>query len=106
LQEKVLSTFRANPTLAMNYKQVSRQLNITQTSKKKIIAKVLFELEAKEALVEEKPGKFKLINHESNLNKLVGKVDMTTSGSGYVEVEGLPNDIYIGEKDLGNSLAW
>jgi len=104
LQEKVLSTFRANPTLAMNYKQVSRQLNITQTSKKKIIAKVLFELEAKEALVEEKPGKFKLINHESNLNKLVGKVDMTTSGSGYVEVEGLPNDIYIGEKDLGIAL--
>ena len=88
----------------MNYKQVSRQLNITQTSKKKIIAKVLFELEAKEALVEEKPGKFKLINHESNLNKLVGKVDMTTSGSGYVEVEGLPNDIYIGEKDLGIAL--
>ena len=104
LQEKVLSTFRTNPTLAMNYKQVSRQLNITQTSKKKIIAKVLFELEAKEALVEEKPGKFKLINHESNLNKLVGKVDMTTSGSGYVEVEGLPNDIYIGEKDLGIAL--
>ncbi len=104
LQEKVLSTFRTNPTLAMNYKQVSRQLNITQTSKKKIIAKVLFELEAKEALVEEKPGKFKLINHESNLNKLAGKVDMTTSGSGYVEVEGLPNDIYIGEKDLGIAL--
>ena len=38
LQEKVLSVFRANPTLAMNYKQVSRQLKITQTSKKKIIA--------------------------------------------------------------------
>lgn len=104
LQEKVLSTFRANPTLTMNYKQVSRQLNITQTSKKKIIAKVLFELEAKEALVEEKPGKFKLVNHESNLDKLVGKVDMTTSGSAYVEVEGLPNDIYIGEKDLGVAL--
>tara|TARA_B110000046_G_scaffold23553_1_gene22480 strand:- start:9926 stop:12091 length:2166 start_codon:yes stop_codon:yes gene_type:complete len=104
LQEKVLRAFRADPTVAMNYKQVSRQLNITQTSKKKIIAKVLFELEAKEALVEEKPGKFKLINNESNLNKLVGKVDMTTSGSGYVEVEGLPNDIYIGEKDLGISL--
>tara|TARA_B110000503_G_scaffold143169_1_gene242986 strand:- start:1081 stop:3246 length:2166 start_codon:yes stop_codon:yes gene_type:complete len=104
LQEKVLSAFRANPTLTMNYKQVSRQLNITQTSKKKIIAKVLFELEAKEALVEEKPGKFKLVNHESNLDKLVGKVDMTTSGSAYVEVEGLPNDIYIGEKDLGVAL--
>ena len=104
LQEKVLSAFRANPTLAMNYKQVSRQLNITQTSKKKIIAKVLFELEAKEALVEEKPGKFKLVNHESNLDKLVGKVDMTTSGSAYVEVEGLPSDIYIGERDLGVAL--
>ncbi len=104
LQQKVLGVFRANPTLAMNYKQVSRQLNITQTSKKKIIAKVLFELEANEALIEEKPGKFKLVNHESNLDKLIGKVDMTTSGTAYVEVEGMPNDIYIGEKDLGIAL--
>jgi len=104
LQEKVLSAFRANPTLAMNYKQVSRQLNITQTSKKKIIAKVLFELEANEALVEEKAGKFKLVDHESNLDKLVGKVDMTSSGTAYVEVQGLPNDIYIGEKDLNIAL--
>ena len=104
LQEKVLTVFRSNPTLAMNYKQVSRQLKITQTSKKKIIAKVLFELEANGALVEEKPGKFKLVGNDSNLNKLVGKVDMTTSGSAYVEVEGLPDDVYIGEKDLGVAL--
>lgn len=104
LQEKVLSAFRSNPTLDMNYKQVSRQLKITQTSKKKIIDKVLHELEAKGALIEEKPGKFKLVGTDENLNKLVGKVDMTTSGTAYVEVEGLPNDIYIGEKDLDVAL--
>jgi ribonuclease R len=104
LQEKVLSVFRSNPTMDMNYKQVSRQLNITQTSKKKIIAKVLYELEANDALVEEKPGKFKLVGIDENLEKLIGKVDMTSSGTAYIEVEGLPNDIYIGEKDLDIAL--
>lgn len=104
LQEKVLSVFRASPTQSLNYKQVSRALKITQTSKKKIIAKVLFELEANGALIEEKPGKFKLEGSTVNLNKLIGKVDMTTSGSAYVEIEGMPDDVYIGERDLGVAL--
>lgn len=104
LQEKVLSVFRSSPTLSFNYKQISRQLKITQTSKKKIIAKVLFELEAEELLEEEKVGKFKLVARDSNLDKLVGRVDMTTSGSAYIEVEGMPDDIYIGERDLDVAL--
>ncbi|MBL4707178.1 MAG: ribonuclease R [Flavobacteriales bacterium] len=104
LQEKILSVFRADPTQSLNYKQISRTLKITQTSKKKIIAKVLFELEADGALIEEKPGKFKLEASSENLNKLVGRVDMTTSGSAYIEIEGMPDDVYIGERDLGVAL--
>ena len=37
LQQRILQAFRSNPTLSLNYKQISRQLKVTQTSKKKII---------------------------------------------------------------------
>jgi len=104
LQQRILEAFRSNPTQALNYKQVARQLNVKQTSKKKIIERVLYELEQKGRLIEEKPGKFKLEGSTANLNNLIGKVDMTTSGVAYIEVEGMPDDVFISEQNLGTAL--
>ncbi|KAA3652270.1 MAG: ribonuclease R [Bacteroidetes bacterium] len=104
IQESVLSVFRSNPTMALNYKQVAKKLGITQTSKRNIISKVLYELSGKEQLIEENPGKFKLKISSKNLATLIGKVDMTSSGSAYVEVEGMPDDVYISEHNLGIAL--
>ncbi len=104
LQIRVLEAFRKNPTQALNYKQVSKQLGISQTSKKKIIGKILYELVDQERLTEESPGKFRLESSAKNLTNLVGKVDMTSSGSAYVEVESLSDDIYVNEQDLGTAL--
>jgi len=104
LQERILSVFRANPTQALNYKQVARTLKVIQTSKKKIISKVLYDLADDKVLIEEKPGKYKLKGLSANLNRIVGKVDMTTSGSAYIEVEGMPDDVYVSEQNLGVAL--
>ncbi|MEQ8623652.1 MAG: ribonuclease R [Vicingaceae bacterium] len=104
LQIRVLEAFRNNPTQALNYKQVSKQLNVSQTSKKKVIGKILYELADKGQLIEESRGKFRLEGADKNMQNVLGKVDMTTSGSAYIEVEGLPDDIYIGEQHLGTAL--
>lgn len=104
LQEKIMGVIRANPTQTYNYKQISRALKVSQTSKKKIIGKILYELEAKGMLIEVSTGKFKIEGSNSNLDKIVGKVDMTSGGSAYIEVEGMPDDIYISENNLGIAL--
>lgn len=104
LQIRVLEAFRNNPTQALNYKQVSKQLNVSQTLKKKVIGKILYELADKGQLIEESRGKFRLEGADKNMQNVLGKVDMTTSGSAYIEVEGLPDDIYIGEQHLGTAL--
>ena len=104
LQEQVMSVIRSNPSQSFNYKQVCRLLKVKQTSKKKIIDKVLYELEAKGALIEESFGRFKIESSVENLDKLIGKVDMTSSGSAYIEVEGMPEDVYVSENDLGVAL--
>lgn len=104
LQQRILEVFTGLPTRAMNYKQVASQMQIHQTSKKKLIERILYELSNKGSLVEDKPGKFKLSESHREKNAVVGKVDMTTSGTAYIEVEGMPEDIYISEQNLGNAL--
>jgi len=65
---------------------------------------MLIELAHEDLLIEDRPGKFKLNAKVSGLKQLIGKVDMTTKGSAYVIVEGMPNDIHISEQNLGTAL--
>lgn len=104
LQQSVLGVFRSMPTQTFNYKQVAKRLGITQTSKRKIINKVIYELADKDLLLEDQRGRFKLKATENNLDSLVGKVDMTASGTAYIEVEGMPEDVFISEQNLGVAL--
>lgn len=104
LNHRILEVFRKDPTQSFNYKQVSKRLDVKQTSKRKLIGKILYELFDKGHLIEEKPGRFKLEPSAANLQTMVGKVDMTQSGTAYIEVEGLPDDIYISEQNIGTAL--
>lgn len=103
IQQSVLEVFRSNPSQIFNYKQVSKKLGLSQTSKRKIVSKILYELAAKDLLHEEQPGRFKLQGSNAE-HQVLGKVDMTSSGSAYVEVEGLSEDVYISEQNLGKAL--
>lgn len=104
LQQSVLGVFRSMPTQTFNYKQVAKRLGVSQTSRRKIINKVIYELADKDFLFEQERGRFKLKASDSNLNTLVGKVDMTASGTAYVEIEGVNEDIFISEHNLGVAL--
>lgn len=105
LQQRILEVFDRFPQQAMNHKQIAAKLQISNFSKKKKIGKILDELLAKELLVEQKPGKFKRIAAATkNKSAVIGKVDMTTTGTAYIEVENLDDDIYISEQNLGNAL--
>lgn len=104
LNHRILEVFRKDPTQSFNYKQVSKRLDVKQTSKRKLIGKILYELFDKGHLIEEKPGRFKLEPSAANLQTMVGKVDMTQGGTAYIEVEGLPDDIYISEQNIGTAL--
>ncbi len=104
IQQTVLEVFRSSPSTFMNYKQVAKRLGIKQTSKKKLIAKVLYELVAIGSLKEEERGKFRLNQTDKNLINLIGRIDMNASGAAYVLVEGLPDDVFISEQNLGTAL--
>ncbi len=104
LNHKILEVFRQYSTQSLNYLRVSKQLGIKQTSKRRIIEKMLYELAGKGKLIDEGYGKFRLDPALIQQEVHVGTVDMTTSGSAYIKVEGLLNDIFVEESDLGVAL--
>ncbi|RZK76285.1 MAG: ribonuclease R, partial [Pedobacter sp.] len=76
---------------ALNYKQVSAKLNITDPSSRETILDVLKEQSRRGVFLEPEKGKFKLKDLKTFVT---GKVDLTADGAAFV----IPDDEF--EKDI------
>ena len=87
---------------ALNYKQVSAKLNITDGAAKETILEVMREQTHRGVFVEPEKGKFQLKDLKTFI---IGKVDITADGSGYVIPDDeFEKDIYISARKLHNAL--
>lgn len=102
LTQLIIDVFNKNGNKALNYKQVSAQLNIQDTDSKVAIADILSDVSKNANFEQTERGKFKL----RQLNVYItGKVDMTADGSAYIVPEDeLENDIYIAPRKLRQAL--
>lgn len=90
-----------HPGKPMNYKQIASGLKITNSNQRDLLIKDLTALAAAEKIQEKERGKFSL-----NLDKhqLVGTIDITQSGTAYVAVDGMDEDIQIPKNKRKNAL--
>ncbi|HWW42827.1 ribonuclease R [Pedobacter sp.] len=87
---------------ALNYKQVSAKLNITDAASRETILEVLKDQAHKGTFIEAEKGKFRLKDLKTFI---IGKVDITTDGSGYVVPDDeFEKDIYVSARKLHNAL--
>lgn len=87
---------------ALNYKQVSAQLNITDQASRETILEVLKDKTQEGVFVEASKGKFKVKDLKTFVT---GKVDITADGSGYVVPDDeFEKDIYVSARRLHNAL--
>lgn len=87
---------------ALNYKQISAKLNITDTASRDTILEVLKEQAKKGVFLEPEKGKFKLKDLKTFL---IGKVDMTADGSAFVVPDDeFEKDIFVSARKLHNAL--
>jgi ribonuclease R len=87
---------------ALNYKQVSAKLNITDAASRDTILEVLKEQARKGVFLEPEKGKFKLKDLKTFLT---GKVDMTADGSAFVIPDDeFEKDIFVSARKLHNAL--
>lgn len=101
-QEPILETMRKSPDRALNYKQIAKRLGVTDTQERNDLAQSLNRMKNDGLLREVERGQYRL-KHMS-APKLIGKVDMTSTGAAYVTVEGLERDIYISPRKVRQAL--
>lgn len=100
LKSELLKVFYQSPKKSFNYKQLAKAINLKREENYGLINVALAELEQSEKLVETGRGKFKLkIIKETFIE---GIIDITTSGSGYVVVNDMDQDVFIHKKHLKN----
>lgn len=96
LFEEVLGLLKKTPGKLFNYKQVASGLGITDGNQKQNIIILLGELKNKGLIEEADRGKYKAKGAAKRY--IIGKVDLTLSGSAYIVSEELDNDVYIAPK--------
>jgi ribonuclease R len=101
LTNSILGLFSNSPKKTFNHKQISKYLQITDTSTRKLVVEVLDELTESNDLEEIYPGKFKL---RSGSGHAIGKVDIATGGYGFVSSESVSEDIFISQRNLNRAL--
>ncbi|HIP36421.1 MAG TPA: ribonuclease R [Crocinitomix sp.] len=113
LSDEILQLFNDFPDRKLNYKQIASLLNKNTSPFRKQIYTILSQLADDGVLKEVSLGKFKKIeNHlqhiktskKTSSNLIVGTIETTKRGAGYVLVEGQDKDIYIAEKNRNRSL--
>lgn len=101
LSQSVLDTIKQDPNKTYNYKQICSHLSITDSSGRNHVIKQLHQLKSKGKIEETDRGKFKIIK---GIDYYIGRIDVSTRGTGYVITEELEEDIMIPKRSLGKLL--
>ncbi len=99
----ILEIFRSEPSKIFNYKQISKKLNITKPSVRKLISKFMYQLADDGKLEEVDLGRFIITKRAREI--VIGIVDMTSSGAAYiVPHDNNLEDIYVSSNHTSNAL--
>ncbi len=101
IKKLILDAFHEHPNRVFNYKQVARRISLNTNRGKEQVQNALFKLVEEGALLEDEPGRFQL--HVIS-KMVVGTIDITQKGSGYVIVEGMDVDVFVPNQDTNRAL--
>ncbi len=101
LTNSILAVLSAHPKKSFNYKQLSAALLITDSSEKRLITEILYELKERETVEEVSTGKFRL---KERGGTVIGTVDIARGGYGYVVSETFRKDIFVSQNNLHHAL--
>ncbi len=101
LTRNILQALNKNNKQALNYKQIAKQLGVTDFNGKNQVLQKLIELVGQQKVKETERGKFQILPNEKYY---FGKLDVNARGNGFVICEDLEHDIYIPNRNLNHAL--
>jgi len=102
LTGQVISVLSGNPQQTFNYKQISKKLNINDSSERRMISNILRELAGKGEIVEVYQGKYR--SKAPAKVYITGTVDMTRMGYGFIRSDECDDDVFVSSKNLNTAL--
>ncbi|MEA2043326.1 MAG: ribonuclease R [Bacteroidota bacterium] len=96
LKMHVSELLKKAPHKNFNYKQIASKLNITDSGTKHLINTVLDELQEEGVLDSVSRGKY---TYKIQTDDIVGKVQLTASGSAFIITDDLDEDIFVPAKN-------
>lgn len=101
IKSRVLNELKANPSQEFNYKQLAARLDLHAHEERDTLLKILQELLSEGSLEELVVGKFKPVLNEKYV---IGKVEVSKSGSAFLIVENVEEDVFLPPRRLRNAL--
>jgi len=99
--EQILSFLSRGPQQGFNFKQIAKRLNINDPSEKQILSEVLRTLQGKGTIEEVNRGKYRT---KATRGYVIGTVDMTRMGYGFITSDEMKEDIFVSAKNLRTAL--
>lgn len=104
----VQAVFTDHPYRALNFRQVSSHLGLSDKASKELVKQILDSLSKKEIIIELNRGKYQL-NQEKMLelipqNIVTGTVDMKQTGKAYIITPDLDEDVFIAYNNTARAL--
>lgn len=101
IKSSLVNYLREHPSELLNYKQIAARLGLHAHAERDILVELIDELLIEGSLEEIDRGKYKPILQSQYVE---GKVDMTKSGSAFVLIDGMDDDVYIGPAKMHTAL--
>ncbi len=100
LMKSIMGIFTSNPSQSLNYKQIAKHLGAKDSTSKRLINEVLYELAEQDALREVYPGKFMVKMLSAALE---GVVEMERDGNAYVITDD-NQEVFVPDYNLNHAL--
>ncbi|NLN95715.1 MAG: ribonuclease R [Bacteroidales bacterium] len=104
----VFEVFVNNPYRALNFRQISSQLGLSDKASKELVKVILEDLRKNKSIVELNRGKYQLAPEKFKeaipKNYVTGVVDMKQSGKAYIITPELDEDVFIAYNNTGTAL--
>lgn len=102
LRKEIISYLKENSDIAFNYKQVIGFLGVKGSERRKLVNDILKELASDGILKQVERGVF-IWNEKESIGSVIGTLEVTQRGAGYVIVEGLEKDIFIQKNHMARA---
>ncbi|WP_333660273.1 ribonuclease R [Chishuiella changwenlii] len=99
--KSIIEVLFQNPNKPLNYKQIASALNLTNRIDTELLIKNINVLLADKKISEVERGKYKI---NATNDYMVGIADLTSSGSAYIVIDGLEQDVFVQKGKTRNAL--